>query len=184
MKKIINAFLFAFILCFISVQSSIRYIDRGLTGGFIPYKLRDKVNTIKTQDSVSYSQYREQGSHSNKANKATQSFTFSYSVTNTRTFSMGAGITKEILGLEVSATIGGEISYSQTRSISSTANIPGGKVGVAYLRDKIRTTKYRHVVQRQKTDIKGNWVNVGSETTSYSTVTTKTPEIKVDIKNN
>ena len=97
---------------------------------------------------------------------------------------MGAGITKEILGLEVSATIGGEISYSQTRSISSTANIPGGKVGVAYLRDKIRTTKYRHVVQRQKTDIKGNWVNVGSEKTSYSTVTTKTPEIKVDIKNN
>ena len=46
-KKLINFFLFAFILCFIGVQSSTQYIDRGITSGVIPYQLRDKVITTK-----------------------------------------------------------------------------------------------------------------------------------------
>ena len=183
-KKLINTFLLAFILCFIGVQTSTQYIDRGSTTGFIPYQLRDKVVTTKTQETTSYSSWVEKGSYNNKKNSSPQTFSYSFSETNSRSFTLGAGITKNILGLEVSLSIGGELSWSKTDSFTGSAEVPGNKVGHAYLRNKIVTAKFKHVIQRQKTDIKGTWQNSGTESTSFSTVISKTPEIKIDILNN
>ena len=180
--KKINVFILAFILCFIGVQSSTQYIDRGVTGGIVPHQLRDRVVTTKESQSTSYSNWVEKGSHSNLNNNSPQTFTYSYSETNSRTFSMGAGINKEILGLEVSASIGGSLSWSKTDTLSGSANVPGKRVAHAYIRKKIITAKFKHVIQRQSTDVTGKWVNSGSQKTSYSTVKTTTPEIKIDIK--
>ena len=183
-KKLINTFLLTFILCFLDVQSSTQYIDRGTTGGLIPYQLRDKVVTTKNQETISYSSWVEKGSYNNKKNTSPQTFSYSYSETNSRTFSLGAGITKNILGIEVSLSIGGELSWSKTDTFTGSAEVPGNKVAHAYLRDKIVTTKFKHVIQKQKTDIKGTWQNSGPEVTSYSTVISKTPQIKIDLLNN
>ena len=183
-KKLINTFLLAFILCFIGVQSSTQYIDRGLTTGLIPYQLRDKVVTTKTQETTDYSSWIERGSWDNKKNSFPQTYSYSYSETNSRTFTLGAGITKSILGVEVSLSIGGELSWSKTETLSGSTEVPGNKVAYAYLRNKIVTTKFKHVIQKQKTDIKGVWQNNGPEVTSYSTVISKTPQMKIDILNN
>ena len=183
-KKLINTFLLAFILCFIDVQTSTQYINKGLTNGAIPYKLRDKVVTTKTQQTTSYSNWVEKGSYNNKKNSSPHTFTYSYSETNSRSFSLGAGISKSILGTEVSLSIGGGLSWSKTDSLSGSAKVPGNKVAHAYIRTKTVTTKFKHIIQKQKTDIKGTWHNSGSQVTSYSTVITKTPEINIKILNN
>lgn len=183
-KKIIYAFMLIYILCIIGIQSSTQYIDRGIAGGIVPYQLRDKVTTTKEQESLDYSQWIERGSHDNRANKTPQTFEYSYSETNTRTFSIGSGITKTILSYEVNLSIGGELSWSKTETIAGSAEVPGNKVAHAYIRSQIKTTKFRHLIQRQKTDITGKWKDVGTQKLSFSTITTKTPQIKIDILNN
>ena len=183
-KKLINFFLLAFILCYIGVQSSTQYIDRGSTTGFIPYQLRDRVITTKNQESTTYSIWVEKGSYNNKENSAPQTFSYSYSETNSRSFSLGAGVTKSVLSAEVNLSIGGELSWSKTESFTGSATVPANKVAHAYIRTKIVTTEFKHRIQRQKTDITGTWQNSGTETTSYSTIISKTPQIKIDILNN
>ena len=183
-KQLINFFLFAFILCFIGVQSSTQYIDRGTTSGFIPYQLRDKVITTKNQETTTYSKWIEKGSYNNKNSKSAHTFSYSYSETNSRSFSLGAGVTKSVLSAEVNLSIGGELSWSKTDSFSGSAQVPANKVAHAFIRTKIVTTKFKHRIQKQKTDIKGTWQNNGSEVTTYSTVISKTPQIKIDILNN
>ena len=183
-KKIINALLFAYILCFIGVQSSIQYIDQGMTGGIVPFLLRDKVVSTGDSESLSYSQWIEKGSHNNKGNKAPQTFSYSYTETTSRSFSIGSGITKTILSYEVNLSIGGELSWEKSDTLSGEAEVPGYKVAHAYMRNQIKTTKIKHVIQRQKTDIAGNWKDSGSQKTSISTIITKTPQIKIDIEDN
>ncbi len=176
--------IFAFLLCIIDVQSSTQYIDRGLSGGIVPHQLRDKVISSKISEDTSYSNWVERGSLSNKGSKTSQTFTYSYSETNSRTFTIGSGITKSVLSAEVSLSIGGSLSWSKTDTLSGSKNVPANKVAHAYVRNQIKTTKFKHIIQRQCTDIAGKWKDSGSQKVSTSTVKSITPQIKIDIKDN
>ncbi len=160
------------------------YIDRGIGNTLIPHHKRDKVDTKMASSTTKYSKYVERGSFDNRHGKRTKTFTYSYSESNSRSFTLGANIPKSILKKNVSVSIGGGLSWSKAETLSGSTRVPAKKVGHAYVRTKTVTTKYKHVIQCQEEDPyrPGKWRNIGKVRTTYSTVTTKTPQIKIASK--
>ena len=144
---------------------------------------RREIDTQKPSISISYGQYREAGSLNNKGSNKSSDLSYTYSVTNTRKFSAGLDIGANILGVEVKASLGGELSYSKTESLTGKKTIPANKVGYAYIRDKISTASFMHKIQIQE-KISGVWKNKGPVKTTISQVVTTSPDLKIDIKDN
>ena len=157
------------------VQAGIKYIDRPCL--FCP-PTRDVVITSKSSEHTSYSNWVEKGSFDNRGNQKPASFTYSYQATSSRSTNVGASVNLEIIKFE----IGGSTSFSKTDSFSGTREIPAGKVGRAYIRDKITTVKFKHVLKKQE-KINNFWKSKVNEKerVDYSTVVTTSPELKIDI---
>ena len=157
------------------VQAGIKYIDRPCL--FCP-PTRDVVITSKSSEHTSHSNWVEKGSFDNRGNKMPASFTYSYQVTSSRSTNVGASVNLEIIKFE----IGGSTSFSKTESFSGAREIPANKVGRAYIRNKVTTVKFKHVLKRQE-KINNFWKSKVNEKerVEYSTVVTTTPEFKIDI---
>ena len=142
---------------------------------------RKQISTQRPSTSVSYGPFRERGSLNNKGSNKASELSYTYSVTNSRKFSVGAEIGASLLGAEVKASIGGELSYSRTESIATKKLIPANKVGHILVRDKITTAIFRHKIQIQE-KVSGRWKNKGPAKTSISKVITTSPDVKIDLK--
>ena len=140
---------------------------------------RKLITTQKPSISVRYGPYTEKGSLNNKGVNKPSELSYTYSVTNSRKFSAGVDIGASFLGAEVKASIGGELSYSKTESITTKKTIPANKVGHISIRDKISTAIFRHKIQIQE-KISGRWKNKGPAKTSISKVTTISPDLRID----
>ena len=140
---------------------------------------RKEIDTQKPTISVVYGPYKEVGSFSNKNSNNTSEFSYTYSAQNSRKFSTGIDIGANNLVIEVKDSLGGELSWSKTISLSDKKLIPANKVGRAYVRDKISTAIFRHKIQIQE-KISGRWKNKGPAKTSISKVTTISPDLRID----
>ena len=145
---------------------------------FGPPIRKEITTTQKPSIKVTYSQYRQVGILDNKVSDRASELSFTFSATYSRKFTPGIDISSNILGLEVSASIGGELSWSKTEPLTGKKIIPAKKVGQAFIRDKISTAIFKHKIQLQE-KISGKWRNKGPAKTSISKVITTTPELKI-----
>lgn len=144
---------------------------------------RRKIDTSKPSIHTSFSNWVEKGSYNNKESNRESEFSYQYSSTNSRKFTAGLDIGANFLFFEVKASIGGELSWSKTDSLTGKQSIPAHKVGYAYIRDRVSTAIFRHKVQIQE-KISGRWKDKGPVKIRTSKVVTTIPEIKIDIKDN
>ena len=175
--------LFVTILYILSLYNVLAGIQYKRADCFLCPPTRKEITTPNPTISVTYGQYREVGSLNNKDSNRDSDLGYTYSTTNTRKYTAGIDIGANFLGIEVRASLGGELSWSKTESLSGKKTIPAHKVGHAYIRDKITTAIFRHKVQVQE-KISGRWKNKGPAKTRISQVITTTPDLKIDIQDN
>ena len=80
---------------------------------------------------------------------------------------------------DISATIGGSLSFNYTISLSASASVPARKSRSVYLQYKTTTCKYKYVIQRQERKLYGKWKNKGKISVRGNTVITKVPVLVV-----
>lgn len=162
-----------------STYVSTDYINETKQGNMLVHYSRDKVTTYyEGVSSVSYSTKQPLGSVTN-THSTPQVMGGSYSKTRSRTFSLSAKVTKNILKHAVDLTIGGSLTYSETVTLSASYNIPGNTTHTFYYQMRTQTDKYKHIVQRQTKTLESNYSNYGSPSTSYSYVYSKSPHIVI-----
>jgi hypothetical protein len=175
-------FLFIAILYILSVSSVLAGVRT--EGYFCWFKeCRKKITTTGPRTSTSIQNKKEAGTFNNKGIQSYGDFSYSYSSSNSRKFSAGLDVGANILGLEIKASLGGELQWVKTETFTGTQRIPPNKVGHAYLSDRVTTAVFTHQIQHQE-KVSGKWKNVGPVKTSRSTVTTTIPELKIEIKDN
>ena len=144
---------------------------------------RKEIDTQKPTISVVYGPYKEVGSFSNKkiliilvslAIRIPQKIQENLALEQ---------ILVPIIWVQKLRTLGGELSWSKTVSLSDKKLIPANKVGRAYVRDKISTAIFRNKIQIQE-KVSGKWKNKGPVRTSISKVITTTQELKINIEDN
>ena len=166
------------ILCTSIVQSTTQYKYTCLFN-----QCRNKITTTTATDSVSYTRYVEQCSFDNKKGVRDSVQTYTISHTSSRTASASASVGMDILGIEIKATLSGEVSYSTTKTISNQVTIPPGKVVHILLRDKRTTTVFIHHIEPQVPQ-NGVWVHDPNPNVSTrierSYVTTVSPDISFE----
>ena len=156
------------------------YTNYGLVGGIMVYRTRKKVTSYLTQKWTKYGKKREVGEITNSTKKtASRGLTVSESTTRTISLSASTTIPKAVLKNDVSITIGGSLSFNKTISVSVQAKVPPRSSRSVYLRYKRSKAKYKYVVQPQKMNTLGKWVNTGKKYTRYNTVTTRVPSLIV-----
>ena len=144
--------------------------------GLCGYTMRYRVRSYYLGKNVSYSKKREIGVVKNNTNRpATKSLSLSKSTSRTFSMSVSAAIPKKVLESDISATIGGALSYNNTITISASAEVDPHDEKSVYLRYKYSKSKYKYVVQRQIKKMYGTWKNYGKPYTKYNTSTTKVP---------
>ena len=144
---------------------------------------RRMIDTSKPSIHTSYGNWVLKGTFNNKGINRTAEFSYQYSSTNSRKFTAGLDVGAKFLFFEVKASIGGELQWSKTDTLTGQQSVPANKVGYAYIRDRISTAIFRHKVQIQE-KISGKWKNKGPLKVTTSKVITTIPEIKIDIKDN
>ena len=173
------SFLFSllFFLSFSFVQTTTQYKYYGLFNQW-----RDQITTSKGGESVTYSSFVEQCSFDNRKGKLNSVQSYSISSTYSRTSSPSATVGINILGIEIKSILGGESSFSTTKTISSQVTVPPGQVGHVYLRDKKTTVVLLHKIQPQ-IQKDGSWVANPNESSRVerSYVTTISPDIKLEL---
>ena len=153
------------------------YTGYDLVGtGMNGYTVRYRVISYYRGRTSSYSKKHEVGEiRNNSGSTATKSLTLSRSTTRTYSISVSTVIPQHVLQSDVSATIGGSLSFNNTISISASASVPPRSSRSVYLQYKYSKDKYRYVVQKQIRKLYGKWKNLGKQTVRYNTSTTKVP---------
>lgn len=144
--------------------------------GLSEYTVRYCVTSYYLGRKNSYSKKREVGEIKNTSKKAATR-TLSLSKTTSRTYSISAStiIPVKVLQNDVSATIGGALSFSNTITISAGASVPPGKSKSVYLQYKTSKDRYRYVIQKQVKSLYGQWRDKGKVSVKYNTCKTKVP---------
>lgn len=144
--------------------------------GFTGYTIRHKVVSYYQWKKVSYSKKREVGEiRNNTGKKATKTLSVSRATTRTYSISLSAVIPKSVVKNDISATIGGSISFNNTITISAGTSVPAYSTKSVYLQYKTSKCRYRYVVQKQIKSMYGKWRNIGKPYTKYNISTTKVP---------
>lgn len=157
------------------------YTGLDLVGtGLSECTVRYRVRSYYLGRKVTYSKKREVGEIKNTSNKEATK-TLSLSKSTSRTFSISAStvIPKRVLQSDISATIGGSLSFNHTISISAGATVPPGKSRSVYLQYKTTKDRYKYVVQKQMKTMYGKWKNLGKLEVKYNTSTTKVPVLVI-----
>ena len=145
---------------------------------------RKQISTTYIGTTTSTSRKTLKFTYDNSKSKVTYEHTYSISETTSRSMSLGAQVGAKILGVEIGASIGGSSSYSRTESYGYKVRIPPGKIGRVYVSEKTEVARYRHVIQHQDKALGAPvsaYKNVpGQMTTSFSTVTTKSPVFSLE----
>ena len=175
--------------CFVMQQDAYakeRKIKTYITGvdivgkGFTEYTVRYCVKSYYLGKQVSYSRRREIGEIKNTSKKtATRSLSLSKSTSRAYSISVSTVIPAKMLQSDVSATIGGSLSFNNTITISASAPVPPGKSRSVYLQYKTSRDKYKYVVQKQIKSLYGKWRNQGKVTIKYNTCKTKVPVLVI-----
>ncbi len=151
-------------------------VGTGLTG----YTVRYRVKSYYLGRKISYSKRREVGEIKNTTNKpATKTLTLSKSTTRSYSISASTVIPKYVLQSDISATIGGSLSFNHTISISAGATVPPGRARSVYLQYKYSNDKYKYVVQKQVKSMYGKWKDRGKVKILYNTSKTKVPVLVI-----
>ncbi len=137
---------------------------------------RFKIKTsLKSTKSTNESKVAE-GKLTNTSKKAATG-TLSRTKTKTSTYSLSFSIPKTALKTEVTASIGGALSYSTSTTISISGTIPAKSSRTVYSRDVKKVYTYNHDRQLQHYTKKKGWYNSGKSKTYTSKVTRKFPEL-------
>ena len=138
------------------------------------------VGSYLVSKTVKYSKKREVGEIRNNTSKtATKSLSLSRSTSRTFSLSASTVIPKQVMQSDISATIGGSLSFNYTISLSASASVPARKSRSVYLQYKTTTCKYKYVIQRQERKLYGKWKNKGKISARGNTVITKVPVLVV-----
>lgn len=168
----------------VSLEAATYYTNEGLTGGIVCYSTRTKVTSSVASKKVTEVDREKVGGVNNK-NSSTPS-TMSVSLTKSKTrnysFSVSADTPLSIFKNDVKAQIGGNISFSESKNLSCSKEVPARKKGEIWLYYEKEVTKFKYVCQRQQTNISGKWYKKGSSYTKYGTTTTKVPFLEPIIK--
>ena len=156
--------------------TGIDLVGTGMNG----YTVRYKVVSYYLGPKKTYSKKKEVGEIRNSTSKsATKTLSLSRSTSRTFSISVSTVIPKKVLESDVSATIGGSISYNNTITISAGATVPPRSSRSVYLQYKTTKDKYKYVVQKQIKKMYGNWRNLGKQKVRYNTETTKVPVLVI-----
>ena len=141
---------------------------------------RYRVYSYMLSKSIKYSKKREIGEiRNNTSRTATKSLSISKTTSRTFSLSVSSVIPKKVMQNDVSATIGGSLSFNYTISLSASASVPPKKSKSVFLQYKTTTCRYKYVIQRQERKLYGKWKNKGKTTTKSNTVITKVPVLVV-----
>ena len=156
--------------------TGIDIVGTGLTERTIRYRVRSYYLGRK----VTYSKRREIGEIKNTTNKtATKSLSLSKSTSRTFSISTSAVIPKQVLQSDISATIGGSLTFNHTITISASAPVPPGRSRSVYLQYKYTKDRYKYVVQKQIKSLYGKWKNLGKIQIMHNTSKTKVPVLVI-----
>ena len=180
----------AAVLCIIAMAAPVHagekkiktyYTGIDLVGtGMNGYTIRYKVVSYYLGRQIQYTRKREIGEIRNTTKKAaTKSLSLSKSTTRTYSISASTVIPKRVLQSDITATIGGSLSFNNTISISASASVPPGRSRSVYLQYKKSRDKYKYVVQKQSKSMYGKWKNLGKLEVRYNTSTTKVPVLVI-----
>ena len=143
---------------------------------------RKKITTSSPSSHSTYSPWKEEGSFNNRGNDRGATYSYSIPAKSLRTSSFAADISSSLISKEIADKLNGKPpKYEITETIKGEKYIPPNKIGVAMYREKKEILTFRHQIQIQE-KISGVWKNKGSVTTKTTTVTTVTPEIKIEIR--
>lgn len=144
--------------------------------GFTGYTIRYRVKSYYLGRRSTYSKKREVGEIKNSTSQAaTKTLSLSRSTSRTYSISLSAVIPKYVLESDVSATIGGSLTFNNTITISAGATVPPHRSRSVYLQYKYSKDRYKYVVQKQIKKMYGKWKDIGKVSVKYNTSTTKVP---------
>ena len=173
-------YLFTLFIIFYGIQAGVQY----------RYPLcfingcRTLITTTFVGSTDSYSNKAYLITIDNKGSKVNFQHTYSFSQTVSRSTSASASIGADILGAEISASLGGSSSYSRTETFQYSVTVPPGKIGRVFSRVKSTTSKFRHVFQPQ-IKLEGYWKKDPNPNApmkiEYSYVVSKSPVFGIDL---
>ena len=144
------------------------------------------ITTTFVGSTDSYSNKADLITIDNKGSNVNFQHTYSFSQTVSRSTSASASIGMNILGAEISASLGGSSSYSRTETFQYSVTVPPGKIGRVFSRVKSTTSKFRHVFQPQiNLPNEGYWKKDPNPNApmriEYSYVVSKSPVFGIDL---
>ena len=157
------------------------YTGLDLVGtGLSECTIRYRVRSYYLGRKVTYSKRREVGEIRNTSRKeATKSLSLSRSTSRSYSISVSTVIPKQVLQSDISATIGGSLSFNNTISISASATVPPGCSRSVYLQYKYTQDRYKYVIQKQMKTMYGKWKDLGKLQVKYNTSKTKVPVLVI-----
>ncbi len=156
--------------------TGIDLVGTGMNG----YTMRYVVKSYYLGRQVSYTKKREVGEIRNTSRKAaTKSLSLSRSTTRSYSISASTIIPKGVLQSDISATIGGSLTFNNTITISASAKVPARTSRSVYLQYKKSKDRYKYVIQMQTKSMYGKWKDRGKTEIRYNTSTTKVPVLVI-----